>query len=115
MDTLRIHPVTSSDTADHIEPLLDRFEEGETEPMVIRRGDAPAAAVIPFTDYIELLRHRGESQAKEEAFRNEMQHRIDTTDDDAEQFSGVEDFFASLGSSGEEFLARKRQKEDAHG
>lgn len=65
--------ITSADLG----TLLERFRAGDAEPLIFGDGNVPEAAVIPFADFVRLLRG---VHAEERAFQAELSRRVQESD-----------------------------------
>lgn len=65
--------ITSADLG----TLLERFRAGDAEPLIFGDDNVPEAAVIPFADFVRLLRG---VHAEEHAFEAELSRRVQESD-----------------------------------
>lgn len=71
-------------TAADLGVLLERFRAGDAEPLIFGDDNVPEAAVIPFGDFVSMLKR---IHTDEHAFRTELSSRI--RESDASQGPGM--------------------------
>ncbi|MFF1880276.1 hypothetical protein ACFVVC_02240 [Pseudarthrobacter sp. NPDC058196] len=91
--SVNVAPTNKITTAD-LGTLLERFRAGDAEPLIFGDGNVPEAAVIPFPDFVDLLRR---VHADESAFQTELSRRIRAADASEEPGLTLEELGDELG------------------
>lgn len=103
-----------------LKAMLETFDAGSSEPLILGGGGRPQAALIPFRDYVRLLKHDHLAKTvahehEELAFATEVAARVRNTDaaraaddisDDAQEVDLV-DLVEELGEPARSILARE--------
>lgn len=100
-----VNVIPSREARQHLGSMLQRFREGEWEPMIFGAHRKAEAVILPFEEYERLL-DLEERWAGEEAFLSEVRKRIADADENP---SGtvtmpLEDLVATLGPAAEQML-----------
>jgi PHD/YefM family antitoxin component YafN of YafNO toxin-antitoxin module len=117
-----VNVIPSREARQHLGTMLQRFRQGEHEPMIFGAHRKPEAVILPFEEYERLLDIE-ERWAGEEAFLSEVRRRIARADEnpDSTISMSLEDLVAGLGPAAEQMLREiKAEKADdqprvAHG
>ncbi|MFD9867502.1 hypothetical protein ACFXI8_23755 [Streptomyces niveus] len=89
---------TDQITREDLRALLSRYRRGQIKPLVFGDGGKPEAAIIPFAALVRLLKHaHADTNRKENAFRGELQRRIQESDASDEPGMTLEELGDELG------------------
>ncbi|MEI2810371.1 MAG: hypothetical protein V9F00_09250 [Nocardioides sp.] len=91
-----VNVVTSTEARLQLGTMLDRFRNGQTEPMFFGSHRKPEAVILSYADYTALI-ELADRWAEEDAFLAEMQRRA--TSEDRGTIMSVEEIAAQVGLS----------------
>ncbi|WP_247040328.1 hypothetical protein [Arthrobacter rhizosphaerae] len=100
---------TEGITAAHLSSLIERYRDGETEPLVFGDDNVPEAAIIPFAAFVRLLkRDHADAVREEHAFQSELLHRIQDADASRDPGITLDELGDELGEPARSMLRKAR-------